>query len=413
MMPDWMMLMKQLYGAVSLTLRSPLKAGVSKGEARLGPHGSRRAYGARHHEGHHHHGLHAESFGYRSAFSPRPEEPAAGGRLDGRPQVRRYVSIAASLLTAVLSLAHASPASAYLAFVSNEKGNTVSVIDTDTWTVTKTIKVGQRPRGIAFTRDGKFVMVAVGDDDTIQVIDAKKQEVVDTLPSGPDPELFAQDAAGKTLYVANENDNTVTVLDLEKRVRIGDVQVGVEPEGMMLSPDGKILICTSETTNMAHFIDTATRQIVANVLVDARPRYAEFKSDGSELWVSAEIGGTVSIIDPGKREVTGKIKFAVPGLRSEAIQPVGIGLTKDGKTGFVALGPANRVAVVDGTSHEVKKYLLVGQRVWHMEFTPDEKYLLVTNGVSNDVSVIDVAAQKVIKTIQVGELPWGITIAQP
>ena len=125
------------------------------------------------------------------------------------------------------------------------------------------------------------------------------------------------------------------------------------------------------------------------------------------------IGGTVSIIDPTKREVTGKIKFAVPGLRSEAIQPVGISLTKDGKTGFVALGPANRVAVVDGATHEVKKYLLVGQRVWHMEFTPDEKYLLVTNGVSNDVSVIDVAAQKVIKTIQVGELPWGITIAQP
>ena len=70
-----------------------------------------------------------------------------------------------------------------------------------------------------------------------------------------------------------------------------------------------------------------------------------------------------------------------------------------------------RLAVVDGASHAVKKYLLVGQRVWHMAFTPDEKYLLVTNGVSNDVSVIDVAAQKVINTIQVGELPWGVTIS--
>ena len=99
-------------------------------------------------------------------------------------------------------------------------------------------------------------------------------------------------------------------------------------------------------------------------------------------------------------------------MRKEAIQPVGIGITADGKTAFVALGPANRVAVVDAASHQVTKYLLVGQRVWHMAFTPDEKYLLVTNGVSNDVSVIDVAALKVIKTIQVGELPWGITIAQ-
>src|SRR6516225_603660 len=190
------------------------------------------------------------------------------------------------------ALATMGRASAFIAYVSNEKGNTVSVIDTDSFTVTDTIKVGQRPRGIEFTRDGKFVMVAVGDDDTIQLIDAEKKQVVDTLPSGPDPELFIQDSAGKILYVANENDNTVTVIDLEKRARIGDIQVGVEPEGMALSPDGKILINTSETTSMAHFIDTMTRQIVANVLVGSRPRFAEFKRDGSELWISSEIGNS-------------------------------------------------------------------------------------------------------------------------
>jgi PQQ-dependent catabolism-associated beta-propeller protein len=191
---------------------------------------------------------------------------------------------------------------------------------------------------------------------------------------------------------------------------VGDIQVGVEPEGMAISPDDKILINTSETTNMAHFIDTATRQVVASVLVDSRPRFAAFKPDGSELWVSSEIGGTVSIIDPAKHAVTGKVEFAIPGLRKEAIQPVGINMTKDGKTVFVALGPANRIAVVDGLSHAVTKYLLVGQRVWHMAFTPDGKYLLTTNGLSDDVSIIDVGAQKVIKSIQVGELPWGITM---
>src|SRR4029450_1007774 len=186
---------------------------------------------------------------------------------------------------------------------------------------------------------------------------AKTQSIVDSLPSGPDPELFAQDAAGKILYVANENDNTVNVIDLDKPPPPGDIQVGVEPEGMTISPDGKMLINTSETTNMAHFIDTSSRQIVANVLVDARPRFAEFKHDASELWVSSEIGGTVSIIDPVKHEVIGKVSFEIPGLRKEAIQPVGIGMTKDDKTAFVALGPANRVAVVDVATRKVTKYL--------------------------------------------------------
>src|ERR1044072_6169944 len=114
------------------------------------------------------------------------------------------------------------PAGAFTAYVSNEKGNTVSVIDTDKWQVVRTIKVGQRPRGVEITKDQKFVLVAVGDDDTIEIIDRTTSEIVGTLPSGPDPELFVQDAAGKILYVANENDNTVTIIDIEKRERLGD-----------------------------------------------------------------------------------------------------------------------------------------------------------------------------------------------
>ena len=177
---------------------------------------------------------------------------------------------------------------------------------------------------------------------------------------GRDPELFIEDPDGKMLYVANEDDNTVTIIDIAHRVQVGDVQVGVEPEGMGISPDGKVLVNTSETTNMAHFIDTATRKVVASVLVDARPRFAAFKQDGSELWVSSEVGGTVSIIDPVKHEVKQKIEFKIAGMRPEPIQPVGINITRDGKTGFVALGPANHVAVVDGVTHQVIKYLLVG-----------------------------------------------------
>jgi PQQ-dependent catabolism-associated beta-propeller protein len=200
----------------------------------------------------------------------------------------------------------------------------------------------------------------------------------------------------------------VTIIDMAKRTATGQVTVGTEPEGMTVSPDSKVLVCTSETSSMVHFIDTSTRQIMGNLLVGSRPRFSEYKADGSELWVTSEIGGDLTIIDPATRQIKKIVKFEIPGLRSESIQPVGINITKDGKFGFIDLGPANRVAVVDGVTHAVLKYLLVGQRVWHGAFTPDEKYLLVANGVSNDVSVIDVAAQKVIKSIQVGELPWGV-----
>ena len=74
-----------------------------------------------------------------------------------------------------------------MAYVSNEKGNTITVIDTGKLEVVKTIKVGQRPRGIGLTKDGKYILVCVGDDDAIEMIDTKTYEIVGTLPSGPDP----------------------------------------------------------------------------------------------------------------------------------------------------------------------------------------------------------------------------------
>ncbi len=322
------------------------------------------------------------------------------------------LSIVRGIAVMVLVFTFAPSAWADTVFVSNEKSNSISVIDGDTLRVVSTIKVGRRPRGITFNQDMTRIFVCSGDDNRIDVIDVATQKVVDRLPSGPDPELFVLEPAGRLLYVANENDNKVSVVDTQAKKIISEIQVGVEPEGMGVSPDGKILVNTSETTNMAHFIDTTTHKITDNVLVDARPRVARFTADGRFVWVSSEVGGTVSVIDVASHKVVHKIIFAVQGVPREAIQPVGIQMTRDGTRAFVALGPANRVAEIDAATYEVKRYHLVGQRVWNLALSPDEKRLYTTNGVSNDMSVLDMERGRVIKSVAVGGAPWGV-IAKP
>ncbi len=94
-------------------------------------------------------------------------------------------------------LVRVDSAAAYLAYVSNEKGNSISVIDTDKMETVATIKTGQRPRGIEVTRDGKLVFVALGDDDSIQVFDTRTRADAGQLPSGPDPEQFTLDPSGQ------------------------------------------------------------------------------------------------------------------------------------------------------------------------------------------------------------------------
>ncbi|NIZ09404.1 YVTN family beta-propeller repeat protein [Pseudooceanicola sp. HF7] len=317
------------------------------------------------------------------------------------------------LASSLLALMAATPALANKAFVSNERGNTITVVDTETWEVLTEFDGGNRPRGITMSPDGTKLYVCASDDNIVRVFDTETYEELESLPSGPDPELFVLDPEGQYLYIANEDDNLVTVTDTGTRTIKAEVPVGVEPEGMAISPDAKWVVNTSETTNMAHFISTEDYQIKHNVLVDQRPRYAQYTDDGTRLFVSSEIGGTVSVMDiaeDGTPSMVGKIAFEVPGVLPEWLQPVGIKITQDGSRIFVALGPANRVAVIDGESLEVIDYILVGQRVWQLAFTPGQDFLLTTNGNSNDITVIDVAAEKAIKSVPVGQQPWGVVV---
>lgn len=314
-------------------------------------------------------------------------------------------------LTLVTGLLIAAPTAAYEVYVSNEKDNTISVIDGASFEVTDTIAVGERPRGIVVSHDGGILYMCTSDEDHVEVLDLATRKVTHTLPSGPDPELMQLDPSGRYLYIANEDDNLVTVVDVEERRKVTEIPVGIEPEGIGVSPDGRWLVNTSETTNMAHFINTETLEIEANVLVDVRPRVAQFTADGSEVWVSSEIGGTVSVIDAATHEIKTKIGFEVPGLRPESIQPVGVKIATDGSDKvYVALGPSARVAVINAKTYEVEDYLLVGPRVWNLEFSPDQKHLFTTNGVSGDVSIIDLERQKVIKSVKVGRFPWGVVV---
>ena len=296
-------------------------------------------------------------------------------------------------------------------FVSNEKDNTVSVIDSEALEVIETIEVGRRPRAMAFSNDGSMLFVAVGDDEAIDMIDMETLEVVRSQASGEDPEVIRVDPHRPYIYVSNEDDNIVSVIDYERRSFVTEIPVGVEPEGLGISPDGRWLVNTTETSNMAHIIDTELLETVHHILVDARPRHAEFTKDGSEVWVSAEIGATVSVLDvEDDFEIKHTIRFDVPGVPREAVQAVGVELTSDGRYGFVALGPSNRVAVVDQESYEVLDYILVGQRVWHLALNREEDLLFTTNGVSGDVTVIEVDGLNAVKSIPVGRFPWGVIV---
>ena len=295
-------------------------------------------------------------------------------------------------------------------YVTLEKDNAIAVIDPIAGKLLNTISIGQRPRGIVLSKNQQQLYVATSDDNTIQVIDIDTLKPIGTLPSGEDPETFAMSMSGDQLYVSNEDDSLVTVVDIKQEKAIKQIPVGVEPEPITVSPNGKWVASASEATNMVHWINHETLTVEDNTLVDPRPRGLSFTSDSQQLWVTSEMGGTVTILDVATRKKIKSIDFSIAGLSKDKIQPVGVVIDEKKQWALVALGPANRVALINAQTLKVEKYFLVGQRVWNLAFSPDQKRVYTTNGVSNDISIIDLTSMKVSKSIAVGRYPWGLVV---
>ena len=302
-----------------------------------------------------------------------------------------------------------------LAFVTNERDGTITVIDTGTDRVYSTIKVGGRLRGIRLNPDRTRLWVAISypsnqsqGEDKIAELDLKGN-VIAKYEAGTDPENFVVDNHATRLYIANEDAGTASITDVKANRVIASMPVGLEPEGAAMSPDGRWVYITSESSSSVSVIDTQTGTVVKQFLVGARPREAVFTADSARAYVTAENGNVVSVVDTREHAVVKTI--TLPRIDGSAqLKPKGVVVSADGKRVYVATGRGNSVAVIDGEQLTPITLIPVGQRPWGIALTPDGRKLYTANGVSNDVSVIDTTTNKVIATVKAGDGPWGIAL---
>ena len=183
------------------------------------------------------------------------------------------------------------------------------------------------------------------------------------------------------------------------------------PEGVLVTRDGKFAYVPSEEANVVHLIDLTSKKIVKDIKVGNRPRRFAASPDGSEIWVSNELSASVSVIDAKTNTVKGTVKFEIQGMRANDITPVGVVMTRDGKTAWVTLGRANHVAEVDVASRKVRRTVLAGKRAWGLALSKDENTLYVANGVSDDMTLVDTQSAKAIRTVAAGRVPHTPLVA--
>ncbi|WP_206197414.1 PQQ-dependent sugar dehydrogenase [Peribacillus frigoritolerans] len=298
---------------------------------------------------------------------------------------------------------------AYVAYVANEIDDTVSVVETKNNTVVGSpITVGSDPKGIAITRNGKFVYVANFSDDTVSVIDTKTNTLaVRSIEVGNGPVGIAITPNGLFTYVTNSLDDTVSVIQMKTNTVVGSpIGVGTGPSAIAIAPNGRAYV-TNSLDNTVSVIDTRTNIIIGSpITVGAGPGAIAITPSGRFVYVANSLDDTISVIDTRSNKAVGNPITVGAGPGAIAIIP-------SGRFAYVANNLDDTVSVIDTrTNTVVGSPITVGAGPGAIAITRNGRFAYVTNRLDDTVSVIDTKTN--IKTgspipVEGGPIGIGIT----
>jgi len=326
---------------------------------------------------------------------------------------------------------------------ANQTSGSVSLVDPKSGRVLAETPTGDRPAGVAFSKDGSRGVVShwYGYDVAILEVGADSLKVVGRVEVGPEPRGVVVHPDGSTAYVAVGVANEVVRLDLDTRAVTGRLTVGREPRGLALSADGARLLVANARSADLSVIRTASWEVERTLPVQARSgnlRQVAVAADGKAAYVAnmrnPGFATTANNIDLGwvlgqcltRVSVDGSTPYATLTLdaRGRASGDAhGVAVSRDGTFLAVACGGTHEVIIVrtdrkripwrpDGSRDLIPAELLngdgrfrrveTGGRPTELAFAPDGKTLYAANYLANAVDVIDAEKAERTATIFLG-----------
>jgi YVTN family beta-propeller protein len=302
-------------------------------------------------------------------------------------------------------------------YVNNRGTKDLTLIDANKLEVIKTVPLPATSFQLALSPDGKTLAVAYKDALKISLINTATDNIEKTISIGKEPEGTFKGAMMKHPYwsrngrfvYASDNVNSAIV---KIEAATGDIKasIGLPGSNHYLHPskDGKLLYAVNETTKgggtSVTLIDAETDKVVKDIPIPLEPgeqglgHHGEFSKDGKYFFFCNEGGRTVAVMDVTKQEIVKTLKAGMG-----AGHP---GMTKDGKYIFVIHHKDNVVTVIDVAKQEVLKNISVGtgkKQAHGGYFTPDGKYYFMINAEDNVMVKVDVAKMEVVSKIPVGK----------
>ncbi len=181
--------------------------------------------------------------------------------------------------------------------VSNWVSNDISVFDTKTLTLERTLSYEARtPRGLAFTPDGTYLYITYFDSGHIIKARVDDWSVEKSFATGGANRDVVIDSIGKTAYVSNMTYGRIYVVDIESDTITKTIRVGHKPNTIHLTPDETTLYVSCRGPNNPvdyelpspedgeiYVIDTESLEIVEVIPGGNQPTGLDISPDGAFL----------------------------------------------------------------------------------------------------------------------------------
>jgi len=181
-------------------------------------------------------------------------------------------------------------------FISTKNDNSVTIFDTKTCKVIKTIEMtGKSPDAILFDAFSQKVFVFNGHSDNATVIDAKTNEIVATIALTGNPEFSATDGKGK-IYVNLESTSGIAVINATtyKVENVWSIAPGEEPTGLALDNETHRLFSVCANKLMV-VVDAETGKVITTLPTGEKTDGAAFDPI-LKCAYSSNGAGTVTVV---------------------------------------------------------------------------------------------------------------------
>jgi YVTN family beta-propeller protein len=274
-------------------------------------------------------------------------------------------------------------------YVTNTNGGTVSVIDSNSGSVTKNIGVGTTPVYVAVDSFTNRIYVANEESNTVSVLDGNNDSVIGQIFVGnfPTNMVLSHVLNGTQIYVSDA-EGIVSVIDTSSGKKdVYDIPVGNGSTYMAEGGNAKIYVADGGD-NTVYAIDVFNVTNVVPIAVGYSPTYMAVDPLRDKIYVANTASNTVSVIDTStdKKEPHDITVGKGPTYMAEG---------GNGKI-YVANTASNTVSVIDTSTNKKEPHdITVGKGPGYIAVNHSTGMIYVVNEFSNTVSVIDGFSDKV------------------